>query len=68
MVNSDRNLDEIRQQAQSETTDQNTLRLLVNSKRAEIRLYVAANPSTPLESLRMLGEEFPQIVIQNPNT
>lgn len=66
MKNGDRNLDKIRQQAQLETTDQNTLCLLANSKRSEIRLCVAANPNTPLDSLRMLGKEFPQIVIQNP--
>lgn len=66
MENSDRNLDEIRQQAQSETTDQNTLCRLAHNREQEIRGYVAANPNTPMDMLKILGREFPQVVIQNP--
>ena len=66
MKDSDRNLDKIRQQAQSETTDQNTLCRLAHNKKQEIRAYVAANPNTPMDMLKILGREFPQVVIQNP--
>ncbi|MGG6270803.1 hypothetical protein ACQ4M3_40300 [Leptolyngbya sp. AN03gr2] len=52
--------------AQAETTPPEVLAKLAIDNHAKIRRAVALNPSTPIESLLKLGEEFPNEIIENP--
>ena len=59
-------IEQIRQQAQDENTAPEILAELAKSKDYLIRQYVAANLSTPTETLLNLGVEFPDHIIANP--
>ena len=59
-------IEQIRLQAQDETTAPDILTQLASSEDKLIRQYVASNPNTPIKTLAKLGEEFPDEIVANP--
>ena len=58
---------EVRKQlAKAEDTTPDILAALSKDSDAEVRLLVASNPSTPVNVLQHLGEEFPDAITDNP--
>lgn len=55
-----------RQQARNEKTQPKILAELAKNRDKLTRKYVASNPNTPIESLEILGKEFPERIIANP--
>jgi hypothetical protein len=61
------NIEEIRQQAQDETTAPEILKQLSSSDDHLTGKYVAENPNTPIEALKKLVQRFPNEIATNPN-
>ena len=58
--------EQIWRQAQDENTSPEILAKLAKSKEKEILRCVAGNPNTPVATLKTLGVEFPDAIVENP--